>query len=183
MGRDNSYQRLYNSPWYATLFVELYRLYVNKNFLAYACRILKDFYRRGGYTFYAIELPVLSLDKALKMAQMEQEQKEMRKLFVRHAGNIMQIGLHYPVSEVNFEQSIVAPAADILFQIYILTKEQKYLDAGREHLRILEQFNGIQPDYHLYETAIRHWDGYWFGKKKLYGDTFPHYWSALTGNV
>ncbi|MCD8076758.1 MAG: hypothetical protein LUF27_17370 [Lachnospiraceae bacterium] len=35
----------------------------------------------------------------------------------------------------------------------------------------------------MYETAIRHWDGYWFGKRRMYGDTFPHYWSALTGNV
>lgn len=50
-------------------------------------------------------------------------------------------------------------------------------------MKILEMFQGIQPDYHLYETAIRHWDGYWFGKRRMYGDTFPHYWSALTGNV
>jgi len=32
-------------------------------------------------------------------------------------------------------------------------------------------------------VAIRHWDGFWFGKREQYGDTFPHYWSALTGNV
>jgi hypothetical protein len=29
--------------------------------------------------------------------------------------------------------------------------------------------------------AIRHWDGYWFGRQRLWGDTFPHHWSALTG--
>ncbi len=46
---------------------------------------------------------------------------------------------------------------------------------------ILELFNGDQPDGYLHQTAIRHWDGYWFGKRKLYGDTFPHYWSSLTG--
>mgnify|MGYP004526574347 FL=1 len=48
---------------------------------------------------------------------------------------------------------------------------------------MLDLFNGQQPDYHLYEVAIRHWDGYWFGKTRLYGDTFPHYWSAETGRV
>ena len=48
-------------------------------------------------------------------------------------------------------------------------------------MNVLLLFNGRQPDYHLYETAIRHWDGYWFGKRRLYGDTFPHYWSTLTG--
>ena len=59
----------------------------------------------------------------------------------------------------------------------------KYLDAAKIQLDVLELFNGLQPDCHLYETAIRHWDGYWFGKCRLYGDTFPHYWSALTGNA
>ena len=53
--------------------------------------------------------------------------------------------------------------------------------SARKQLDVLELFNGIEPSYHLREVAIRHWDGYWFGKRKLYGDTFPHYWSALTG--
>ena len=42
-------------------------------------------------------------------------------------------------------------------------------------------FNGHQPDFHMYENAVRHWDGYWFGKYKNLGDTFPHYWSSLSG--
>ncbi len=28
---------------------------------------------------------------------------------------------------------------------------------------------------------IRFWDDYWFGKAKCFGDTFPHYWSVLSG--
>ena len=91
--------------------------------------------------------------------------------------------LDYPAHEVNYEQSIVAPATNILLQTYIVTNENKYLDAAKIQLDVLELFNGLQPDCHLYETAIRHWDGYWFGKCRLYGDTFPHYWSALTGNA
>ncbi|WP_046173553.1 hypothetical protein [Domibacillus indicus] len=67
--------------------------------------------------------------------------------------------------------------------MYKLTDDSKYLDEAKKHIKILELFNGLQPDYHLYETAIRHWDGYWFGKHRLYGDTFPHYWSSLTGRV
>lgn len=89
----------------------------------------------------------------------------------------------YPASEVNYEQSIVAPAADILLSVYALTGDAKYLKAAERQIRILEHFNGMQPDYHLHEVAVRHWDGYWFGKKRYFGDTFPHYWSALTGNV
>lgn len=84
---------------------------------------------------------------------------------------------------MKYEQSIVAPAANILLQTFLITNESIYLDAAKKQLDVLEMFNGFQPDYHLYETAIRHWDGYWFGKRKAYGDTFPHYWSALTANA
>jgi hypothetical protein len=82
---------------------------------------------------------------------------------------------------VNYEQSIVAPAADILLQAYACSKEIKYLETAEEMVELLLLFNGDQPDCHMFENAIRHWDGYWFGKRRLYGDTFPHYWSVLTG--
>ena len=113
---------------------------------------------------------------------MSRQADEFVSLFCRHADFIAETGLDYPAHEVNYEQSIVAPAADILLQAHILTGERRYLDAAKEQIQVLELFNGIQPDHHLYETAIRHWDGYWFGKYRMFGDTFPHYWSALTGN-
>ena len=33
------------------------------------------------------------------------------------------------------------------------------------------------------EIAFRHWDGYWFGKREMWGDVYPHYWSTLTAAV
>ncbi len=181
-GRDGSYRRLYNLPWFAEFYVELYQLYGKREYLTRAVRILRCYYQDGGKGHYPIELPVLLLTQALEEAGLQEERADMEKLFRGHADRIADVGCDYPPSEVNYEQSIVAPAADILLQVYLLTKEEKYLEAGREQLAILELFNGMQPDWHLHETAIRHWDGYWFGKRKLYGDTFPHYWSALTGN-
>jgi len=180
---DNSYIRLYNYPWYAELFVELYKLYDIKIYLTYAVNIIRKLYNDGGDTHYSIEVPILALSNALKSANMNAEKLELDRIFIQHADKILESGMAYPAHEVNYEQSIVAPATSILLQVYLLTKEEKYLEAGRMQLEVLELFNGLQPDYHLYETAIRHWDGYWFGKRKLYGDTFPHYWSALTGNA
>jgi hypothetical protein len=29
-------------------------------------------------------------------------------------------------------------------------------------------------------VPIRHWDGYWFGAQRMWGDVFPHYWSVLS---
>jgi hypothetical protein len=183
LGQNNHEKRLYNFPWYMTYFTELYRLNKEKENLKIACRILENYYRQGGGTFYAIELPVCALCEALEDAGMELERRMAEKFFTGHADYLVKQGLHYPPSEVNYEQSIVAPAASILLQVYKISGNKTYLEAGKLQLKVLEQFNGIQPDYHLYETAIRHWDGFWFGKKELFGDTFPHYWSGLTGSV
>ena len=114
---------------------------------------------------------------------MQDEARELRELFAGHADRIAERGTAYPSSEVNYEQSIVAPAAAVLLDVYRITGKERYLCEAERQIAVLELFNGIQPDYHLCENAIRHWDGYWFGKYKLYGDTFPHYWSALTGEV
>lgn len=181
-GRDGSYRRLYNLPWFAEFYVELYQLYGKREYLTRAVRILRYYYQDGGKGHYPIELPALLLTQSLEQAGMQEERADMEKLFRGHADRIAEVGCNYPPSEVNYEQSIVAPAADVLLQVYLITKEERYLEAGRKQLAILELFNGTQPDWHLHEVAIRHWDGYWFGKRKLYGDTFPHYWSALTGN-
>lgn len=183
IGRDLSYRRWYNFPWFAAFFAELYNQYEKKDYLAYACRILKLFYLEGGANYYPINLPVLMMNEALGRAGMTAEREELAACFIEHARNLMETGLHYPASEVNYEQSIVAPAADILLQVHVLTGEEIYLEAAKRQMEVLELFNGEQPDYHLHEVAVRHWDGYWFGKYRLYGDTFPHYWSALTGNV
>lgn len=183
MSRDDSYKRLYNAPWAATFFAEQYRLRKDEEDLLCAYRIVKRFYEEGGKDFYPINLPVLLLDGELSRAGMETEREELCSLYREHADRIWEREICYPASEVNYEQSIVAPAADILLSVYALTEDEKYLTAAERQIRILELFNGMQPDYHLYEVAVRHWDGYWFGKKRYYGDTFPHYWSALTGNV
>ncbi len=183
IGWDDSYKRLYNAPWAAAFFAELYLLRKEKEDLLIAYRIVRQFYAEGGRDFYPIHLPILLLDEALSDAQMEEQRRELRTLYIQHAEKIREIGTDYPSSEVNYEQSIVAPAADILLSVYALTREEKFLQAAERQIAVLDLFNGMQPDYRLYEAAIRHWDGYWFGKRRNYGDTFPHYWSVLTGNV
>ena len=53
------------------------------------------------------------------------------------------------------------------------------LDGAQAQLEVLLRFAGKQPDYRVHDVAIRHWDGHWFGKDRMWGDTFPHYWSTL----
>lgn len=182
-GMDDSYFRLYNLPWAVVLFLEAYRLWKKEAYLKGCCKIVEYFYQMGGIEFYPIDMPVCMLMTELKKAGDQENYDKMRELFVRHADRLCEYGENYPGSEVNYEQSIVAPAADVLLSVYLVTGEKKYLEEGARQVKILELFNGMQPDYHMNEVAIRHWDGYWFGKRRFYGDTFPHYWSALTGKV
>lgn len=141
------------------------------------------YYKVGGEKFYAIGIEAYELKTLLDEAGFAAESEAFTQAFLKHADQIAKTGTHYPASEVKYEQSIVAPAVSYLLQAYQITEESKYLDAAKEQLALLELFNGRQADYHLFENAIRHWDGYWFGKYECYGDTFPHYWSTLTGDV
>jgi hypothetical protein len=183
INRNNSHYRLYNHPWVAVLFIELYRLEKNAEHLKNAVNIMLDFYKNGGTHFYAIEVPIYDIYTEVVQLGWKVKAEQLLRYFKEHATFICERGTNYPSHEVSYEQSIVAPATNIMLQLYRITDEDNYLEEAQKHLKILELFNGVQPDYHLYETAIRHWDGYWFGKSKLYGDTFPHYWSALTGNA
>lgn len=181
VGRNNKWHRLYNYPWMSLFFMERYRLYHEQRDLKNMYRVLCSYYTQGGKDFYAIGIPMTESITLLREAKWLEESEELLKFYKEHGDRIVETGLNYPPHEVNYEQSIVAPAVIYMMQLYQLTGEEKYLNAGKEQLVVLELFNGSQPDYHTYETAIRHWDGYWFGKRKNYGDTFPHYWSALTG--
>ena len=181
--RNNDWLRLYNFPWMSTLFIELYILYDSVDLLKIAYKIMKFYYSNGGDKFYAIDIPIVNIIDCLAKEKLFEEKNDLIKHFKLHSDNVIETGTNYPLSEVNYEQSIVAPAVNLLIQTYVITDDEKYLNGAKQHMAVLELFNGQQPDYHLYEVAIRHWDGYWFGKKRLYGDTFPHYWSSLTGNA
>ncbi|MDO5291988.1 MAG: six-hairpin glycosidase [bacterium] len=180
---NDTYKRLYNYPWVAVFYLELYELWQKDSFLTKAYQIIQAFYEQGGEQFYAIELPLERILTELDKANRKDEYKELLTYFRKHGDTILKNDILYPAHEVNFEQSIVAPATQVLMQLYFVTGEEQYKSGAIRQMQVLELFSGTQPDYHLYEVAIRHWDGYWFGKRKQFGDTFPHYWSALTGNA
>lgn len=181
IGRNHDWDRLYNYPWMSVFLMEVYKWKGEQKYLKDAYRALCRYYEKGGTAFYAIGIPAEEIYTLLLKERMSDEAGMLRKYLLAHADNIKKAGLHFPKSEVNYEQSIVAPAVDILLQAYVVTEEKTYLEAAEELLKVLRLFNGQQPDYHMFENAIRHWDGYWFGKRKCLGDTFPHYWSVLSG--
>jgi len=181
------WKRLYNWPWImqlhltaATLNLTLPESISSITPMQRFMITVENFYSEGGSGLYAIGLPILEGLRALNASGDTDTLKRALSLFTGHGDFIAGRGVDYPPFEVNFEQSIVAPAATILLELYRFTGEESWLDAAKIHFKLLLGFGGRQPDYHLHDVAIRHWDGYWFGKDRMWGDTFPHYWSTLT---
>lgn len=172
-------ERLYNYPWAAHFHLAMYKATGDTSQLERFVRVLRTYYKRGGAKFYAIGIPATAGLKALEEAGRKEERAELLANLRAHADYLVKTGPNYPASEVNYEQSIVAPAVQLLAEVYLATGDKSYLEGARRQMPLLEAFGGRQPDFRLNEVAIRHWDDYWFGKLRLYGDTFPHYWSTL----
>ena len=177
------YDRLYNYSMYMTAYILMYEITKKKKYLDKAYLIVKRYYKKGGAKFYAINIPMNTMyTVALENGYLSMAE-ELKTMFLAHGDKVLENSINYPAHEVKYEQSIVAPAVDILLECYLISKDRKYLDEAEAQLKLLEAFNGHQPSFHLNEIAIRHWDGFWFGKRKMYGDTFPHYWSCITAGV
>jgi len=182
-GLTSSRKRIYNYPWVAELYLEMYKLTHESSYLTDFYHTSRKYFENGAYSFYGIGMPVQNGLTELKMAGLTNEYDSLLTDCRKMADNYLKTSLYYPKSEVNFEQSIVAPSVIFLLEMYQVTNEKKYLVEGEKQLKALEAFGGKQPDYHLNEIGIRHWDGYWFGKKQFWGDIMPHYWSTITSEA
>ena len=152
-------------------------------YLDWAVGTAKAAFREGGHGFYLINMPLRQSIETLRRVGRGQDADELLGHYREVAANYLKNGLLVPKSEVNYEQSIIAPAANFLCEMYLVTKDEQYKAGVEKMLPAVEAFNGRQPSWHLNDVAIRHWDGFWFGKQQLYGDTFPHYWSCITADL
>lgn len=181
--KNVKFKRLYNAPWVTMLFTEMYLLTKNTEYLYYVIKILEHYYSVGGDKFYPNGLSMKKTINAFYDAGLIEEAEKVKQMYIKHTDNIVANSLSYPKHEVNFEQTIVSPAATFISEIAYVTESEHYRTEALKHIKILERFNGHQPSFHLNELPIRFWDDRWFGKTRLFGDTFPHYWSCLTARA
>ena len=182
---DKKKFRIYNFAWVTRLYFDAYETLGDEKYLDWGYNTAMAAFKTGGYNFYMIDFPILQSIRLLENSHVEVERgraKLLRAELEKWASNIAKNGLNVPKFEVKYEQSIIAPAANTMAEMYLLTHDEKYLAAAKVLLPAVEAFNGHQPDIHLNDVGIRHWDGYWFGKRRVWGDTFPHYWSAITAD-
>ena len=178
--RSGGKNRGYNYAWVADFYFRMSLLTGNRQYALDGYATLQSLYRQFGYGFYCIDYPVTTGLQALEKAGLTFERKQMLLDFRTTADIFAKNGLDFPSFEVNYEQSIIAPAVQFLCEVYLITGEKRYLRSVRQMMPALEALAWHQPDHHLNNIAIRHWDGYWFGKRRTWGDVFPHYWSTIT---
>ena len=181
IGKDATQVRLYNAPWVCIFCCELYNLTSDREYLEVMFRVMKYYYENGGDKFYPNGITIAEPVKLLRKAKMTDLADALYAYAKQHTDNMISFGGKYPKHEVDYEQTIVTPAVTFMLALYELTGDAVYLDNAKIHCENLVRFDSLAPDYHLYETPIRHWDDYWFGKEQTFGDTFPHYWSVLSG--
>jgi hypothetical protein len=174
--------RLYNVPWLAHFFVDHYRIFGDPRDLETSARILERGNELGSAEHLSIGWAeaILETTRALHTAGQVQRAERMEQGLVSSADKFVKLDIDLPAHEVNYEQSMVAPLLSLLSTATEITGDDRFLPHLRVVLRWLRAFSGPQPHIRLKRVAIRHWDGYWFGKNRLWGDTFPHHWSALT---
>ena len=183
IGKEPRQKRLYNAPWMITFMQELFLLKGDKKYLDYMYKATEVYYKVGGTRFYpngSIFVPVVKL---LRENGMDKEADAVFANVKKHVETMVKIGTAYPKHEVNFEQGIASPAAAIISEYAAYVGDKTLAKDAAKHIAILGRFNGSQPHYRLNGVAIRHWDGYWFGKNRLYGDTFPHQASVLSARA
>lgn len=167
--------RLYDSPWLARFFLRRHRWARHDEDLELAARILERGLELGIGRVLTIGFTEVLLDvaTALEAAGQRERAERLREGLVCSAHHFVELGIDLPGHEVAYEQSMVAPLLSLLTGAYRLTGEAGLLEAIRERLPWLLAFSGPQPHARLHGIAIRHWDGYWFGQRRQWGDVFP----------
>ena len=168
IGKNAKFKRLYNAPWVTMLFTEMYLLTKNVEYLKHIIKMLEHYYCVGGDKFYPNGLSMKKTINAFYDAGLKEDGDMVKKWYIKHTENIIANGTSYPKHEVNFEQTIVSPAATFISEIASLTDDDRYRVESLKHIKILERFNGHQPSFHLNEIPIRFWDDFWFGKKRIF---------------
>lgn len=175
--------RGYNYAWVSDFYFRMYHLTGDKQYARDGYGTLRALFRQFGHDFYCIDYPVVKGLEALQKAGMTAERDTLLADFRKTGDGYVERGLNFPHFEVNYEQSIIAPAVQFLCELYLVTKEQRYLDGARLMMPALDAFSANQPSYHMNGIGIRHWDGFWFGKRRSWGDCYPHYWSTITAGA
>lgn len=182
----HSETRLYNAPWLVQFFADQFQIYARREDLDSAVRILERSIELGAESHLSIGHPeaTLFVCELLDAAGEHEDAERFRQHLVSSARHFAELGTRLPNHEVRYEQSMVAPLVTLYAAALRIAPDQVAIRRRLpEAVRWMMAFGGRQPHVRLHEISIRHWDGYWFGKHRQWGDVFPHHWSVLTATA
>ena len=175
-----SRKRSFNYPWIATFYLEMYALTGDESCVRDAYGTLKRLFTGGDIRLpdTLVDLPVKSLVTALRKCGMKDEEKTImdiyRGRFAKYAANASSLEIH----EVGIAPEQIAGILCQLLDMYELTGEEGYMQAVRRIAPATDAMLPHQPSANLNDMAMHHWDGYWFGKRRMWGDTCPQDWNG-----
>lgn len=137
-----------------------------------AARILERAYDLGAGRHLAIGLSetVVEAADALDRDGQQERATRLREEIVRSAHCFIGLGEQLPEHEVAYGHAIVAPSLNVLIDAWRITDDPLLEKEIAERLPWLPAFSGRQPHIRLHGVGIRHWDGFWFGRGRLFGD-------------
>jgi len=184
IGRDNAWHRNYNYPWMSVYWLETWRLTQDTVHLRHAAGTLLTYYeKRDGRKHESPCLFVLETIRALEAAGRTEEAARLKAALVSHADDILSRRGRTHSAEVTVTHGGANLRGSILAQALELTGDGRYREELLSELRRASSFFALQPDFHFCAQPVRHWDGFWFGGARLYGDTFPQWLGTLNGEM
>lgn len=160
IGKNAKYKRFYNTPWLITFWLEMHRLYKDDRFLVWIERPMRNYYGKGGATFYSNGSVFPDAIKAIRDAGKAEMAHELAGLVRTHVENIRANGVLYLPHEVRFEQTIVTPALSILSTYYdLIEHDPAQLDEAKKTRRNSEAFQRgpVRPQMELSADPLLGW--------------------------
>ncbi len=178
------HRRAYNEPWVSLLYRELYEITGDKKHLDYSARILLEYYNWWGVQYGGNCVEPYETAIVLRKAGMNDYADRLEDYEKQHVERILRnVYESEGYTETGYEHETPNSRGIFLFNVYQKTKDEKYLPLAYDNVASSRSFFSFQPDFHFNCISVRHWDCYWFGKRKIYGDTMPHYWSEKAAKM
>ena len=174
--------RRFDLPWGAIFFAEMFRVTGDVAYAKEAWRQQRNAYRDLG-THRLVASSEKDVALAVRGAGLGREFEELVSLYRTHKDAILQAG------GLNTWEVGTSPegCGGILMQFLQsgeLVGEPAY---GKYAISVLlpefEACLGRQPAWCSHDIGLHHWDGFWFGKLKMWGDTLPQDWNGTAAEA
>ncbi len=181
LGKDNTWNRGFNYPWFGVYFKEWYILTGDVEYLRRAALCLIGYYKVSDLKYDGQVCEPYDLIELLEKENMHEYADEIRKNLIKVADGYLNKGITSVAGECAYVQECPNNRCVYASQAYLVSGKEEYLEEARLQFNMSTAFFACQPDFHMNSIAVRYWDRYWFGKTRQYGDLYPHHWSALMG--